>query len=154
MFQKTLICFCLALFLVSSSGCATTRRKNDLEAQGLRNQITALEAQVQAKDEEINSLRESLSSASTQEAAEAGVSAKKKSKKRIIAEVKSRPNAKQIQIALENAGFNPGSIDGNMGKQTRDAIRAFQEANNLSADGKVGKQTWKLLREYLYKKIK
>ncbi|MCM8792068.1 MAG: peptidoglycan-binding protein, partial [Candidatus Omnitrophica bacterium] len=59
-----------------------------------------------------------------------------------------------IQIALKNAGYNPGEIDGKMGKQTRQAIRAFQKANGLVVDGKVGKRTWSLLREYLYKKAK
>ena len=65
-----------------------------------------------------------------------------------------RPATKDIQRALDNAGFNPGSVDGRMGKQTRNAIKAFQRANNLVADGKVGKQTWDLLSEYLKKKVK
>ena len=76
------------------------------------------------------------------------------SKKKMVGEVKSRPKTKQIQIALENAGYNPGRIDGRMGRQTREAIKAFQRANNLIADGKVGKKSWNLLKEYLYKKIK
>ncbi|MFZ2937989.1 MAG: peptidoglycan-binding domain-containing protein, partial [Candidatus Omnitrophota bacterium] len=38
--------------------------------------------------------------------------------------------------------------------QTKDAIKAFQQANNLTVDGKVGKKTWDLLKEYLYKKAK
>jgi peptidoglycan hydrolase-like protein with peptidoglycan-binding domain len=71
-----------------------------------------------------------------------------------VVEIKSRPNIKQIQIALKNAGLEPGPIDGRMGRQTREAIRAFQRAHNLPADGKVGKLTWNLLSEYLYKKIK
>jgi peptidoglycan hydrolase-like protein with peptidoglycan-binding domain len=41
-----------------------------------------------------------------------------------------------------------------MGRQTREAIKAFQRAHNLAADGKVGKQTWALLKDYLYQKIK
>ena len=152
MLRKALVFSFSIFFLVSLTGCATTRRKKDLDMQGLRNQISVLEAQIQSKDEEINSLKESL--AKVQEAPQQEASVKRVSKKKIIGEVKSRPNVKQIQIALENAGYNPGRIDGKMGKQTRDAIKAFQKANGLPADGKAGKQTWNLLKSYLYKKIK
>jgi competence protein ComGC len=154
MLKRMFIFACLMSFMFLLTGCATTRKQKDLEAQGLRNQISALEAQIQAKDEEINSLRESLSEASQKSEAAAVKQAGKTGKKRVIPEVKSRPKARQIQMALQNAGYNPGSIDGRMGRQTRDAIRAFQEANGLLVDGKVGRQTWGLLREYLYKKIK
>ena len=150
MVRKTAILAILGIFLISLSGCATARKQKDLEIQGLRNQISALETQIQSKDEEIDSLRESLSKV-TQEKTGA---IKQVSKKKMIGEVKSRPNVRQIQIALSNAGYNPGTIDGRMGKQTRDAIRAFQGANNLVVDGKVGKKTWNLLKDYLYKKVK
>ncbi len=140
----------LFIFLISVTGCATSRKQKDLEIQGLKNQISVLEAQIQAKDEEISSLRDTLGKA-VEEKAE---STKVTSKKKVIGEIKSRPSVKQVQIALQNAGYNPGSIDGRMGRQTREAIKAFQRANNLRVDGKVGKKTWDLLKEYLYKKIK
>ena len=140
----------LFIFLISVTGCATSRKQKDLEIQGLKNQISVLEAQIQAKDEEISSLQDTLAKA-TEEKTEL---TKVVSKKKIIGEIKSRPSVKQVQIALQNAGYNPGSIDGRKGKQTRNAIKAFQKANNLKADGKVGKRTWVLLKEYLYKKIK
>ena len=140
----------LFIFLISVTGCATSRKRKDLEIQGLKNQISVLETQIQAKDEEISSLRDTLGKA-VEEKAE---STKRVSKKKVIGEIKSRPSVKQVQIALQNAGYNPGSIDGRKGRQTRDAIKAFQKANNLMADGKVGKKTWELLKGYLYKKIK
>ena len=145
MFRKTVIISLLAIFVFSLSGCATVKRK-DLEIQGLKNNITVLNQQIQAKDEEINTLKDALSKA---EAEKQALTTRKK-----IGEVKSRPNIKQIQAALRNAGFDPGRVDGKMGKATHDAIKAFQKANNLIADGKVGKQTWLLLKEYLYKKVK
>lgn len=146
MFKRLMFFLLLVIFTIPLSGCATTRKQNDLEIQGLRNQISALENQLSAKDEEINNLRQS-----TIAKEERTVQTKKR---KVIAEVKSRPKVKQIQIALRNAGYEPGSVDGKMGKQTRDAIKAFQRANNLSVDGKVGKDTWLLLRENLYKKTK
>lgn len=137
MLRKGLILVLLAGFVFSLSGCATGRRQKEMELQRLRNQISVLEAQIQAKDEELSSLKGRMSPRS-----------------KVIGEVKSRPKAKEIQLALRNAGYNPGAIDGRMGRQTREAVRAFQRANNLSVDGKVGKQTWNLLKEYLYKKVK
>ncbi|MFA5410513.1 MAG: peptidoglycan-binding domain-containing protein [Candidatus Omnitrophota bacterium] len=137
MARKGLILVLLVGFLFALSGCATGRKQKEMEIQGLRNQVSVLEAQIQAKDEEISSLRGRMLP-----------------KSKVVGEVKFRPKAKDVQIALRNAGYNPGAIDGRMGRQTRDAIRAFQRANNLSVDGKVGKQTWSLLKEYLYKKLK
>jgi Putative peptidoglycan binding domain len=37
----------------------------------------------------------------------------------------------KIQQALKDKGFDPGPIDGVAGAKTREAIRAFQKANNL-----------------------
>lgn len=147
-----MIAFCVVfIFLVALAGCATGGRQEGLEIQGLKNQISVLEAQIESKDEEINGLREALVKTQAEEKTE---TSKQVSKKRVIGEVKSRPTIRQVQIALENAGYNPGPIDGHAGKQTREAIRAFQKANNLKEDGKVGRKTWDLLKEYLYKKIK
>jgi lipoprotein-anchoring transpeptidase ErfK/SrfK len=40
-----------------------------------------------------------------------------------------------LQVALDHLGFSPGVIDGTMGQKTRQAIRAFQEANDLGVTG-------------------
>lgn len=132
-----LICSAIAL-----SGCASTAKSKDMQMQGLRNQINLLETQLQNKDEEIENLRYELEKA------------KDLNKSNAVREVKSRPNTKQIQIALSNAGFYPGKIDGKMGKKTKEAIKTFQKANNLKVDGRVGKKTWALLGEYLERKVK
>lgn len=135
--------FVLFVFVVSLNGCVTTRKQKDLEIQGLRNQVSVLNTQIQTQNEEILRLQEAL-------AAKGTVSKGKK----IVGEVKSRPNSKQIQTALKSAGYYQGAIDGKIGKMTRQAIRAFQRDNNLLVDGKVGKRTWALLQKYLYKKTK
>jgi len=56
---------------------------------------------------------------------------------------------KDIQLALKNAGFYNGHIDGKIGKSTKKAIREFQKANGLKADGVVGKETKEKLAGYL-----
>ena len=149
MCKRLVIFLGLAIFVISLSGCATGRKQSEMDIQGLRNQVSLLESQVQAKDQEISSLRDALSKASEEKA-----SVSKVGKKKYVDGIKSRPNVKHIQTALENAGYNPGPINGHMNAQTKEAIKAFQKANNLSVDGRVGKNTWALLRGYLEKKIK
>jgi len=143
--------YCAVLLVVVISlylsGCVTMGAQKQTEIQGLKSQVSDLETQLQTKDEEINSLKEVIKN--SQEEAQGMNNAKK-----IIPEAKTHPNVRQIQVAVKNAGFNPGVIDGKMGRQTKEAIKEFQRANNLKADGKVGKNTWKLLKDYLYKKIK
>ena len=149
MLKRAVFLLVIFICLISLTGCATARKQKDLQIQGLRNQILALEAQLQMKDQEIESLRGALGETTERKASERVIR-----KKKVVGEVKSRPSVRHIQTALKNAGYNPGSIDGEMGRQTRDAIRAFQRANNLPVDGKVGRQTWSILGKYLYQKVK
>lgn len=141
-----LIMLYVLIFVIS--GCATTAGKGNAETQGLKNQIEALQAELRNKDSEIESLRDALSSG--KEGTDYHVS----KKARPAFEKKGKPSIKQIQLALKNAGYNPGRVDGTMGRQTRIAIKSFQKDNNIRADGRVGKQTWNLLKKYLEEKAK
>jgi murein L,D-transpeptidase YcbB/YkuD len=136
-------------FLISAAflpGCATTGGSVKQENDNLKIQMQNLQTQLQQKDAEIDSLRKTLSSTTEEKyyasrqtrAASRGVSTE-------------HPSGKDIQTALANAGFDPGTLDGKLGKKTRQAIRDFQKANALDADGKVGKKTWSLLAPYLEK---
>jgi len=129
-----------ALFL---SGCATTGKNVTRENDNLKIQIQNLETQIQKKDAEIDSLRRSLSSTTEEKYAAANPRAFNRG---LLSE---RPSGKDIQIALKNAGFDPGAADGKLGKKTRQAIRDFQKANGLDVDGKVGRRTWEVLGPYL-----
>ncbi|HDP16377.1 MAG TPA: peptidoglycan-binding protein [Candidatus Omnitrophica bacterium] len=55
---------------------------------------------------------------------------------------------KDVQAALKNAGFDPGSIDGKLGPRTQQAIKEFQRVKGLKIDGKVGPKTWAELSKY------
>jgi len=137
MVRRVLLLGVLVIFIISLNGCSTTRKNKDLEIQGLRNQVSALESQAPVKEESMDSsvqplLNESKSSTG----------------------IKQTFDAKQIQTALKNAGYYQGSVDGKLGKKTRKAVREFQKANNLSVDGKVGNKTWAVLKDYLEKKVK
>jgi peptidoglycan hydrolase-like protein with peptidoglycan-binding domain len=48
---------------------------------------------------------------------------------------------KQMQQALQQRGMEPGSIDGVMGPQTRQALGKFQRDNNLQATGSLDERT-------------
>lgn len=52
------------------------------------------------------------------------------------------PNVKLIQSLLARIGYNPGTVDGVFGQQTREAVRDFQLDNGLTPDGVVGPATW------------
>lgn len=56
---------------------------------------------------------------------------------------------REIQRALQQAGFYHGSIDGKIGPKTQSAIKEFQQAHQLKADGKVGPKTWAAMQTYL-----
>lgn len=58
------------------------------------------------------------------------------------------PSKKDIQVALKNAGFYTGEVDGKLGHKTKKAIEQFQKANDLKVDGKVGPNTWNKLKTY------
>lgn len=63
--------------------------------------------------------------------------------------VDSGINSRDIQMALKNAGFYAGAIDGKVGPKTKSAILEFQKAKGLKVDGKVGPKTWAELEKYL-----
>jgi murein L,D-transpeptidase YcbB/YkuD len=126
--------FLLSLILFFSfAGCATTTDMTVPEPQAahLENRIQVLEAELKQKQDENLMLKEKIA----------------KLEKVPI----KMPTAKDIQIALKNAGFYKGEIDGQIGGKTKEAIRKFQEANKLTPDGTVGSRTWSILSKYLEK---
>ena len=48
----------------------------------------------------------------------------------------------QIQHALKNFGYDPGTIDDRLGKNTRKAIKEFQIAKGISPTGKIDSRTY------------
>ena len=62
---------------------------------------------------------------------------------------KGEVNITKVQTALRNAGFDPGKIDGRMGKRTFEVLKNFQKANALVPDGKMGFKTLSKLTAYL-----
>jgi hypothetical protein len=47
----------------------------------------------------------------------------------------TKDNIKQLQRALQKAGFNPGQIDGVLGSNTLNAVERYQRTHRLSRGG-------------------
>jgi peptidoglycan hydrolase-like protein with peptidoglycan-binding domain len=52
------------------------------------------------------------------------------------------PAVRDLQEALKALGHDPGPIDGVFGTTTETAVKAFQQARDITTDGIVGKVTW------------
>src|SRR5215813_2830052 len=56
------------------------------------------------------------------------------------------PDVRRVQILLVMIKLLDFSgIDGNFGPKTQDAVKSFQQGNNLTPDGVVGPLTWNAL---------
>ncbi len=53
---------------------------------------------------------------------------------------------KSLQSLLARDGFSPGAADGVFGRNTLNAVDAFQRSRGLSVDGVVGSRTWAALQ--------
>ncbi len=133
----------LAILIVGAffaAGCATTHARR-AETPDPGAQVKDLQEQIQAKDQQIQDLQAQLDSSKQS----LGSNFSSSSDKSSIIHV-SGVSAMDLQKALSRAGFDPGPIDGRIGKKSKSAVKAFQRKNHLKADGIVGEKTWELLR--------
>ena len=159
MSQRFLVLF--ALFIVVS-GCASTQQNPSLTNQ-LQTRVADLEQQLQAKNEEVDSLKSqvkdlayeadrakmqaSRSFESSRPESTGTVAYSGKSSSGDIIRVSASPD--QVQTALKNAGYYQGVVDGRIGAKTKEAISRFQKDRGLKADGIIGKRTWDELKTHL-----
>lgn len=151
----------IAAAVLSVSGCAGTRLNKGAESKKPlkpAEQIEMLESESRAKDKEITRLQMELMDvkrrlADTQTArpiviqdtlTQAPSSNVTSAKKATI----SVPGVTvlDLQKALKSAGYDPGPLDGRLGKRTKQAVLDFQRARGLKADGVVGQKTWSALK--------
>ncbi|MFA5059972.1 MAG: peptidoglycan-binding protein [Candidatus Omnitrophota bacterium] len=130
----------MAVAVLFLAGCATTQKAQESQMQQLQDRITYLESELDKTHQQVQGLESEL--VKTQEASV--VAAPKTTHKNIRVEGVS---VSDVQAALKNAGHYSGNIDGKMGPQTKEAVKAFQAANDLNPDGVVGKKTWSLLNK-------
>lgn len=129
------------------SGCATARGPQ-LNGQELQGRVLHLETLAEQRDQELAQLRGEL---------EAEREARESLEQHLTGAPSARPagaapgamTVREVQLALQRAGFDPGPIDGKMGRRTREALRQFQQAQGLLVDGRIGPQTISRLKPYL-----
>ena len=51
-------------------------------------------------------------------------------------------DVESLQVLLNQLGYSPGPLDGQFGRRTDAAVKAFQADHQLTADGAVGPLTW------------
>lgn len=54
-------------------------------------------------------------------------------------------DVREAQMKLKDSGFDPGPIDGILGRRTGKALRDFQESHNLKATGRLDSKTKQML---------
>ncbi len=132
----------VVLLVISFSGCATTgtsagSAKTQERLDIVETRLQKLEkGQMQLENLVVNQVSLQSETADGYESSA------------ILKSVIANPSKKDIQIALKNAGYYSGSVDGKIGPKTSNAIMEFQKDNGLKVDGVVGKNTWESLGQY------
>ena len=54
----------------------------------------------------------------------------------------------QAQVVLDRLGFTPGVVDGKLGMSTKNALKGFQQANNLDQSGELDEPTKQALGQW------
>lgn len=65
---------------------------------------------------------------------------------RLVGPDSDRGGTQMIQVLAVIYGFNPGSIDGEYGPKTVDAVKQLQSHLGVAPDGQVGPATWSALK--------
>jgi len=157
--NKKLYIFLPVILLISGCATATTKKVNALETKttALEEKVASLEQRQSTIESQSGESRESMgylkgrvegiphgpSTVVVTGATGMG------NEGYLYKSGKTSLTKKDIQVALKNAGYYNGSIDGIIGKKTKKAIREFQKASGIKADGKVGPKTQDLLLQYL-----
>lgn len=122
------------------TGCASTQGGSG----NLQARVTQLERTVSRQEQTIDELRQRVSMGSGRSTRSSSSSASFSPAGRGIIRVPVDP--REVQTALQSAGYYSGNIDGKIGGKTIEAIKQFQRDNNLKVDGIVGAGTWAQLK--------
>lgn len=118
------------------SGCAGPGTR---EISGLRTRMAALEDRQDAVEARVTSPQTGVTYVSSPQPAPSPA-------RRIDP---AKMTVRDIQTALQRAGYYRGAIDGIAGPLTQRAVTEFQRDKRLKVDGIVGPQTRRALVEYL-----
>ncbi|HPW77262.1 MAG TPA: peptidoglycan-binding domain-containing protein [Candidatus Omnitrophota bacterium] len=145
--------------LVALSGCAS--RKTSKKVDTLQAQMGAVTDELVRLDQSLQDTRAAISAEEAYQRKLQSAIVESESRlgalqeeETVITNIYRTPSgfelpAVNIQKALKKAGYYQGALDGKIGPATRDALKAFQRDNGLTADGVCGRQTWSKLKVYL-----
>ncbi len=151
----TMLAMLLGVFALSGCASKTTKKIDTLQSQlnAVTDEIVRLDQSLQDTRSAIQSSSSTVSSYPTADTSYDTFSSYAEESAPIGAIYRTPSGfeipAVNIQKALKKAGYYQGAIDGKVGPGTRDAIRAFQKDNGMTADGICGRQTWSKLKNYL-----
>jgi len=146
------------LLMMTITGCAASQ--NQTLATQLQFRVGDLERELDAKEQEIGYLKDEVKKLTyevdnlrTQIKPEPTAQRMTKGSIPQAADsegiIRVPVSSEKVQLALKNAGYYEGAVDGKIGSGTKAAISRFQREHNIKSDGIVGKQTWTLLKDYL-----
>ncbi len=151
-------CLLGVVLMVSLVGCATTKQPTNMSQMNLR--MAQVEDQLDQQGQDVADLKTSIegllsyvrkidsgSGAARKVSSGRQITSKGKTQEQGILRVSASP--RDVQVALKNAGYYKGAIDGKLGAGSQKAIKSFQTDHDLTSDGIIGKVTWMQLKSYL-----
>ena len=148
------------ILIITLIGCSLTQKPSPTSE--LQIKVAQLENKIEERDQEITDLKDEVSelgsqmenmsnpqmNTQTEDPVESD-SSSVKAETGLDQIIKVAVTPKELQKALQQAGYYDGAIDGKIGKKTKKSIEQFQKDHKLAADGVVGKKTWAELKTYL-----
>ncbi|MBF0523216.1 MAG: peptidoglycan-binding protein [Candidatus Omnitrophica bacterium] len=157
MFRRTFVALVALVVVVSLSGCATTKTAGT-GTLPLDQKVSQMEDTLTKKDQEIKDLKYQVDDLNFQIQNLKGKSGIQMPSISVNGEgdkgaagniLRVNVDPKDVQKALQAAGYYQGPIDGKIGHQSQKGIKSFQKDHGLTADGIIGQKTWVELKTYL-----
>ena len=121
---------------ITEAAVMNFQRKNGLSADGIAGAKTLAKI-----EEKVNGSSSSSSSGSSSSSSSSSSNAAANSSNGLLKYGVRSDAVRTLQQNLKTLGYYDGSVTGNFGRLTKEAVYNFQKANGLSADGVAGAKT-------------
>ena len=121
---------------ITEAAVMNFQRKNGLSADGIAGAKTLAKI-----EEKVNGSSSSSSSGSSSSSSSSSSNAAANSSNGLLKYGVQSDAVRTLQQNLKTLGYYDGSVTGNFGRLTKEAVYNFQKANGLSADGVAGAKT-------------
>ena len=131
---------CYAQNANNTKGCTATNNTsntNNANQQGSKNTVQTTKNSVTTQQSTNNGSKAATQTSKQAEpSSKAAVKTQQQTQKTSTKTTSGRSLILQTQQQLNQLGYNAGPADGLMGTKTREAIKQFQQKNNINVDGK------------------